>query len=135
MEGIISKTQNAFIRGRPILDFFLITNECITSRIKSVESGMLCKFDLEKAYDYISWDFLLYMLRQCGFGKKWQSWIVHCITTVRLFILINNISDDFFNSSHGLGAALFIRTTFLGKNQTMDNLRKHHIIVIDWFCM
>jgi len=29
--------------------------------------------DLEKAYDHVSWDFLLYMLRRCRFGGKWCS--------------------------------------------------------------
>jgi len=27
-----------------------------------------CKMDLEKAYDHVNWDFLLYMLKPCGFG-------------------------------------------------------------------
>lgn len=48
----------------------------------SGESGVLCILDLEKAYDHVSWDFLSYMLRRCSFGEKWQSWIVHCISTV-----------------------------------------------------
>jgi len=26
--------------------------------------------DLEKVYDHVNWDFLLYMLRGCGFGGK-----------------------------------------------------------------
>jgi hypothetical protein len=26
--------------------------------------------DLEKAYDHVNWDFLLYMLRKCGFGGE-----------------------------------------------------------------
>lgn len=59
LESIISKTHYAFIKGRQILDFVLITNECITGCIISGELGMLCKFDLEKAYEYISWDFFV----------------------------------------------------------------------------
>jgi hypothetical protein len=26
--------------------------------------------DLEKAYDHVNWDFLLYMMRRCGFGEN-----------------------------------------------------------------
>jgi hypothetical protein len=31
---------------------------------------LLCKLDLEKAYDHINWAFLLYLLQRCGFGEK-----------------------------------------------------------------
>jgi len=67
---IISMSQNAFIRGRHILDSVRITTECLDSRIKSRVPCVLCKLDLEKAYDHVDWDFLLYLPRRCGFGEK-----------------------------------------------------------------
>jgi hypothetical protein len=70
MAKIISKSQSAFIRGRQIFDPFPIANECLDSRLRSSEPGVICKMDLEKAYDHVNWDFLLYMLRKCGFGEK-----------------------------------------------------------------
>ena len=56
---IVSPTQNAFVEGRQILDVVLIANEAIDSLIKGNESGVLCKLDIKKAYDHISWNFLL----------------------------------------------------------------------------
>ena len=50
---IISKSQSAFIRGRQILDPVRVGNECFDSRLRSSEPGVICKMDLEKAYDHV----------------------------------------------------------------------------------
>lgn len=56
---------------------------------------MPCKLDIEKAYGHVNWDFLLYMMRRCGFGKKLSSWIAHCISSVCFFVLVNDTAFGF----------------------------------------
>ena len=60
---------------------------------------MLCKLDIEKAYDQISWKFLFTMLQEMGFGSKWMAWIKWCITTASFSILVNGRPAGVFRSS------------------------------------
>lgn len=79
-----------------------IANECIDSRMRLRAPGMLCKLDIQKAYDHVNWGFLLYMLRRCSFGDKWCKWIQFCISTVSSSVLVNGTSEGYFRSSRGL---------------------------------
>ena len=54
MGQVISPAQSAFVEGRKILDVVLIANEVVDSILRRKESGIVCKLDIEKAYDHIS---------------------------------------------------------------------------------
>ena len=48
----------------------LIANELIDCTTKSGKSGVICKFDIEKAYDHVKCDLLIYVMRRMGFGER-----------------------------------------------------------------
>ena len=67
---VISMTQNAFVEGRQIMDAVLIVNEAIDLILKSNRETVLCKLDIEKAYDHVEWFFFCQFWRRWGSGKS-----------------------------------------------------------------
>lgn len=59
--GIVSREQGAFLQGRSMFDGVLCANEYIDARIWEGKSGVVPKLDLEKAYNHVNWDFLMYV--------------------------------------------------------------------------
>ncbi|RVW40734.1 Transposon TX1 uncharacterized 149 kDa protein [Vitis vinifera] len=102
MGKLVSNSQNAFVEGRQILDAVLVANEAIDSRKRSVGTGLVCKLDIEKAYDHVNWRFLMSVLEKMGFGPKWRKWIFCCLSTVRMAVLVNGTPTDFFSTFRGL---------------------------------
>ena len=52
---VVTPYQNAFVTRRQILDASLTANEVIDAWNKMGEKWIICKLDIEKAYDSINW--------------------------------------------------------------------------------
>ncbi|WMV55702.1 hypothetical protein MTR67_049087 [Solanum verrucosum] len=70
VNSLVSGQQSAFLKNRQITDASLIANEVLDRRIKSGEYGILCKLDIEKAFDQLNWAYLVNILKQLGFGDR-----------------------------------------------------------------
>ena len=103
MAAIIDETQFAFIQGRHLLQSVLITNEVIDEARRSHNPCLIFKVDFEKAYDIVSWEFLLYMLKRLGFNSQWIKWIEGCIKSASMSVLVNGSPTNEFLPERGIG--------------------------------
>ena len=51
---VVSKFQNVFVKGRPILNVVLIANEAIDFMLKSNNCGVLYTLGIEKTYNNVN---------------------------------------------------------------------------------
>ena len=65
---IIDERQSAFIEGRDMLHSVLVANEAVEEVKRNAKSCLVFKVDYKKAYNSVSWDFLIFMLRKMGFN-------------------------------------------------------------------
>ena len=86
----------------------MIANETIDSRLITNLRGLLCKLDIEKAYDHVNWNYVIAVMDKIGFNSKWLGWIRWCISMVCFSILVNDSPSGFFSNSKGLSPYLFI---------------------------
>ena len=70
-------------------------------QVQGKKPGLICKLDLEMAYDRVDWDFFMYM-RRMGFGLKWWGWISECLRSATFSISINGCPTGFFSATRGL---------------------------------
>ena len=90
------------MKGREILDGFLVANEYVHLWNKARVLGLICRLGLERAYGRVDWQFLQYLLCTMGFGVKWRRWIKECTASAWFSILINGSPKGFFHAQRGL---------------------------------
>ncbi|CAL0299064.1 unnamed protein product [Lupinus luteus] len=101
--SVISKCQTAFIKDRYIMDGVVIANEIIDqARKKNYGDCFIFKVDFEKAFDFVNWSFLLYMMERMGFCFKWRNWIKSCLQSNSVSILVNGSPTSEFSMARGL---------------------------------
>ena len=76
MPSLVAPCQNAFIKGRSIHDNFIYVQRVIHSLEHRKLPALMLKLDISKAFDSVSWEFLIKLLLHRGFGASWISWIV-----------------------------------------------------------
>ncbi|VFQ96003.1 unnamed protein product [Cuscuta campestris] len=63
---------------------------------------VILKLDMMKAYDRVSWYFLMSVLRRFGFSETWIDLVYWAISNIWYSVIINGIREGFFHSTRGL---------------------------------
>lgn len=75
LDGLVASNQSAFIRSRCIHDNFMLVKQSAKKLHLSKTPAMLLKLDFARAFDLVSWQFLLEVLAHKGFGHRWRAWM------------------------------------------------------------
>ena len=102
LPSLVSANQSAFVRGRRIHDNFMLVQQMVKSLHKKKEAHILLKLDISKAFDSVSWSFLLEVLRKVGFGQRWRDLICLILSTSSTQILVNGEPGDTIYRHRGL---------------------------------
>ncbi|KAK4403176.1 hypothetical protein Sango_1058300 [Sesamum angolense] len=112
---VLSLSQSCFVPGRLLSDNIFLAQELIHSlESRRPEANMVLKFDMAKAYDRVSWEFLYQVLRRKGFPQCWISLVANAVSHCWFSILVNGEHAGFFHSTHDLrqgdplSSALFV---------------------------
>lgn len=91
---------------RSIHDNIIIDHECLHAMkgIKQGREGMVAlKLDMNKTYDRVEWCFVEKMMVKLRFAKECLDLIIiHCLSTVKFFVVINGEARGSVLPSRGL---------------------------------
>jgi hypothetical protein len=70
LDEIVSPNQSAFIKKRFIQDNYMMVQQTVKFLHSQKQPRILLKLDITKAFDSVSWAFLLEVLRKLDFGTR-----------------------------------------------------------------
>jgi hypothetical protein len=101
IDDLVSLVQSAFIKGRSIQDNLLVQGQ-VHRLHRAKRPSLLVKLDIAKAFDSVSWVYLLDMLRARGLSQRWCDWIAMLLSTASSRVLLNGVVGDRIRHLRGL---------------------------------
>jgi mannosylglycoprotein endo-beta-mannosidase len=102
LQQMVSPFQSAFIKGRFIQDNFMMVQQTARLLHQQKLPRILLKLDISKAFDSVSWPFLLEVMQQLGFGQIWRDIISGLLSTSSTQVLVNGVPGDHILHLRGL---------------------------------
>ena len=100
---IVCPNQFGFIRGRRIHECIAMASEAVNQlERKNGSRNMIVKLDIKKAFDAMSWNFIITVLKSFGFDEKFRDWILAIFKSAIISILHNGSPFGLFRCSKGI---------------------------------
>lgn len=89
MHTLISDVQTGFQKNRQMAESYIYAQQILQHSKKNNVPLALLKLDIKKAFDTISWEFILRIMQQLGFPVQWIQWIHDAVLQGSSQVLIN----------------------------------------------
>jgi hypothetical protein len=100
--NLVSANQSAFVKGRCIHDNFLLVHGTARALHNLQVLRVLLKLDVTKAFDSVSWPFLLEVIQHLAFGPVWCSVLSKLLRSSSTRVLVNEEPGDLILHQRGL---------------------------------
>jgi hypothetical protein len=102
LDQMVSSNQSVFIKKRFIQDNFMLVQQTVRFLHSQKQTRILLKLDITKAFDSVSWAFLLEVLEKLGFGLRWRDLLSGLLASSSTQLLLNGIPGEFIQHKRGL---------------------------------
>jgi hypothetical protein len=89
MESLVDRNQCAFIRKRCIHDNFMLVQQTARFLHRGKEPRVMLKLDIARAFDSVSWGFLMEVLQKIGFGPRFREMVSLLLATASTRVMLN----------------------------------------------
>jgi hypothetical protein len=89
MDSLVDRNQCAFIRKRCIHDNFMLVQQTAKFLHRGKEPRVMLKLDIARAFDSVSWGFLLEVLQKIGFGPRFRELVSLLLATSSTRVMLN----------------------------------------------
>jgi hypothetical protein len=102
LHEMAAANQSTFVRGRSIHDNFMLAQQSIKSLHKRKVASLFLKLDISRAFDSVSWAFIIEILSHLGFGPIWRNLISSLFFTSSKQVLLNGSPGNRIAHRRGL---------------------------------
>jgi hypothetical protein len=102
MDELVSQAQSAFLKSRSIHENFLYVRNFARSLHRKKRPSLLLKLDFAKAFDSVSWEYLLELLHHIGFPSRWRDWLALLFSSASSSVLLNGTAGPAIMHRRGL---------------------------------